>query len=125
LSSINGIDPIVVDTIKVQTQKQVVLETQKTKISDKSEERKDQPRENSKNSTDQMQSLLGAVEALNNLLKQSDIPLYLKVSQTKEEIKVRLISSVTQETVAEISPEKVLRMLREFNTRGFALDELI
>lgn|GEM_PF-1221034 len=125
MSSINGIDPIVVDTIKVQTQKQVVLETQKTKISDKSEERKDQPRENSKNSTDQMQSLLGAVEALNNLLKQSDIPLYLKVSQTKEEIKVRLISSVTQETVAEISPEKVLRMLREFNTRGFALDELI
>lgn len=124
MSSINGVDPIVVDTIKVPTQKQVIVETQKTKVNDNQKD-KGKRRDQGKNPEEERKNLLAAIETLNNQLQQNDIPLYLKIDQTNQEIRVLLINTENQELIAEIHPAKVFNMVREFNIRGFTLDELI
>jgi len=61
LTSINGIDPIVVDTIKVQTQKPIIIETQKTKVN---QDKKDKEKKE-KHSQHSLPSLIAAVDKLN------------------------------------------------------------
>ena len=124
MSSINGVDPIVVNNIKVQTQKPIVLETNKTKVSD---ERKDKNKQKNfeRPSEKSPQTLLQAVDKLNSLLEQNKIPLFFQIINENIGVKVQLINATNQAIIAEISPEKVLRLVVEFNTKGFTLDELI
>ena len=121
MSSINGIDPIIVNAIKVQTQKPIITETQKTKISDNKKDN-DKRKENSKHL---LQSLIDAVDKLNKRLEQNKIPLYFQIVRENAELRVQLINSENQDIIAVISPERVFRMVEEFNTRGFTIDELI
>lgn len=125
MTSINGIDPIIVNNIKVQTQKQVILETQKTKISDDKKD-KDKNQQHAEHPPEYpLQSLIDAVDKLNKLLVKNKIPLFFQIIKKSADIKVQLINSDNQDLIAELSPEKVLRMVAEFNTKGLTIDELI
>lgn len=125
MSSINGIDPIVVDTIKVQTQKPIVIETQKTKVNQDKKDRDKQESHSQHSAEHQLKSLVTAVNKLNHLLELNKIPLYFQIIDESAGLKVQLINANNQDLIAEMSPEKVLRMVADFNTKGFTVDELI
>jgi len=124
VSSINGIDPIVVNNIKVQAQKSIVLETQRTKVSD---EKKDKNRKNNSEHPPEKssQKLSLAVNKLNHLLEQNKIPLYFQIINENQGVRIQLINANNQDIIAEMSPEKVFKLVIEFNTKGFTIDELI
>ncbi len=124
MTVINGIDPIVVNNIKIQTQKPAIIETQKTKISE--DKKDDNKKENSEHFPEKSpQILILAVDKLNRLLEQNKIPLYFQIINEKNQVKIQLLNAKNQDLIAEMSPEKVLRLVAEFNTKGFTIDELI
>ncbi len=124
MTSIHGIDPIIVNNIKVQTQKPVVIETKKTKVSDNQKDKKDEEKEK-RHSEPPLQNLITAVEKLNKLLELNKIPLCFQIINNQGVIKVQLIDADNKNIIAEMLPEKVFELLMKFNTTGFTLDELI
>jgi uncharacterized FlaG/YvyC family protein len=125
LSSINGIDPIITDIIKIPTQKPIITETHKTIISDDHKHKDQNQHHDPYAPEDQPQQLSAAVEKLNRLLQQNKIPLYFQIIEGQPEVKLQLTNSATQAIIALVSPERVFKLVAEFKTRGFALDELI
>jgi uncharacterized FlaG/YvyC family protein len=126
MSSLNGIDPIIVDTIKIQTQKQMVNETKKSKISKDKQERQGYPQENDASGANPRKDLPAAINRLNQLLEENDIPLFFQINPEKKATKtVQLISYHSQEVIKEFYPEQVFKMLKEFSIRGFTINELI
>lgn len=124
MTSINGVDPIIVDTIKIQTQKPAVLETQKTKI-DRDKKNRDKNQNNSQNKREYPQhSLLAAIDKLNKLLEKNKIPLYFQILDENSDI-IWLINAQTQAPITKVTPEKIFKLVTEFSTRGFTIDELI
>ena len=126
LASINGVDPIVVNNIKVKTQKSVVIETHKTKVSEdkKEKKRQDQGREQPR-SLPPMQELLAAVDKLNELLQRNKIKLCFQLINEQGNITVKLIEIDSGNLISEIMPERILELLEKFTTTGFTINELI
>jgi uncharacterized FlaG/YvyC family protein len=89
LTSIHGVDPIIVNNIKVQTQKSVVIETQKPKVSDNHKEKKEQDQDQ-RHPQPHLQDLMAIVEKLNKLLEQNKIKLSFQVVNELGVIKVQL-----------------------------------
>ena len=124
MTVINGIDPIVVDNIKVQTQKSKVIETQKTKINDNQRNKKEAEKEK-RHSQAPRPNLIAAVEKLNKLLESHKVPLCLQIINNRGIIKIQLIDADNKKLITEMPPEKVFVLLKKSNTSGFTLDELI
>ena len=124
MTSINGIDPITINNIKVLTQKPVVIETKKTKVSDNQKDKKDEEKEK-RHSEPPLQNLITVVEKLNKLLELNKIPLCFQIIDNLGVIRVQLIQADNRNIISEMQPEKVFELLVKFNTTGFAIDELI
>ena len=124
MTSIHGVDPIIVNNIKVQTQKSVVIETQKSKVSDDKKEKKDQDKEQ-RHPQPHLQDLMATVEKLNKLLEQNKIRLCFQIVNDRGVIKVQLIELESGNIISEIPPEKTLELLLKFSTTGFTINELI
>jgi len=124
LTSIHGIDPIIVNNIKVQTQKSVVIETQKSKVSDNKKEKKDQDQEK-RHTQPHLQDLMATVEKLNKLLEHNKIGLCFQIVNDRGVIRVQLTEMESGNIISEILPEKASELLLKFNTTGFTINELI
>ena len=121
MTSINGIDSIVVDTIKVQTQKPKITEAKKAKISeDQKDEEKGKRHQGHSN-----QRLMAAVEKLNKILELNKLPIYGQIITNNELVKVQLININNDNIIAVIFPERIYKLVTELNTKGFTVDELI
>ena len=125
MTSIHGVDPIIVNNIKVQTQKSVVIETQKTKVSDDNKKDKKEQDKEHRHPQPHMQDLVIAVEKLNKLLEQNKIRLCFQIINDRGVIRVQLIEIDSGNIVSEIQPEKAFELLLKFNTTGFTINELI
>ncbi len=125
MTSIHGVDPIIVNNIKVQTQKSVVVETQKSKVSDDNKKEKKEQDKEHRHPQPHMQELNIAVEKLNKLLEQNKIKLCFQIVSDRSVIRVQLIEIDSGNIVSEIQPEKVFELLLKFNTTGFTINELI
>jgi len=121
LTSINGIDSIVVDTIKVQTQKPKIIEAKKVKIS---EDQKDEEKEK-RHQGHSNQRLMAAVEKLNRALEINKLPLCFQIITNNELLKIQLINVKNENIIAEMFSERIYKLVTEFNTKGFTVDELI
>ncbi|MEA4924174.1 MAG: flagellar protein FlaG [Syntrophomonadaceae bacterium] len=125
MTSINGVDPIVVDTIKVQTQKPAIVETKKTKI-DHDKKNRDKNKDNYQNKKEYPQhGLPAAIDKLNKLLEENKIPLYFQILDENPDIVILLINAETKESITQVPPEKIFKLVSAFSTKGFTLDELI
>lgn len=124
MTVINGIDPIVVDNIKIQTQKPRIIETQKTKVNDNQKNREGAEKEKRRSQAPQ-QNLIDAVEQLNKLLESFKVPLCLQIINNRGITKIQLIDVEHKRLITEMMPEKVFALLKKSNTTGFTLDELI
>ena len=123
MGTIDGINPIIVDNIKVSTQKPAINKTQRSKIS---EEKKDRDKKRKPSQSHwKLKDLEAAVEKLNRLLLADKISLYFRIIINDSKVKVRLISADHQKIISELSPERVLEMALKFDTRGFTVNELI
>lgn len=125
MSRINGIDPIIVDNIKVPTQKPAINEIQRTKINEDKKDRDKKENQASQLSRQDLQGLAAAVDKLNKLLERNKIPLYFQIVGDYPKNKVQLISADNQKLISEVKPARVFELLANFNTRGFTVDELI
>lgn len=126
MTSIHGVDPIIVNNIKVKTQKSVVIETHKTKVSDNQKEKKDQGQgQEQQHPQPPMQDLMVAVEKLNKLLEQNKIKLCFQIVNQRGKVCVQLIEIDSGNLISEIMPEKILDLLEKFSTTGFTINELI
>lgn len=125
MGSINGIDPIIVDNIKVPTQKPAITETQRSKISEDKRDGSKQENQSGHLNKQDLPRLETAVDKLNKLLEQNNISLYFQIVGDHPKIKIQLISADNKKVISEINPAKVFELLANFNTRGFTVDELI
>lgn len=124
MTTINGIDPIAVNNLKVPTQKPAIIKTQKTKVSDETTDHKDKD-EREHSSSPSSSELIYAIERLNELLEQHNIPLYLEITDGKAGMKIQLMNAASHAFITEVQPQKVLRLAVEFNPKGFTIDELL
>jgi uncharacterized FlaG/YvyC family protein len=124
LTSIHGVDPIIVNNIKVLTQKSVVIETKKAKVNDNQKDKKDEEKEK-RHREPSLQNLMTAVEKLNKLLEINKIPLCFQIINNQGVIKVQLIDTENKNIISEMVPEKAFELLMKFNTIGFTINELI
>ena len=124
MTSIHGVDPIIVNNIKVQTQKSVVIETQKSKVSDDKKEKREQDKEQ-RHPQPHQQELIATVEKLNILLEQNKIRLCFQIVNDRGVIRVQLIEMDSGNIISEILPEKAVELLLKFRTTGFTINELI
>lgn len=124
MTNINGIDAIVVNNIKALTQRPVVIETKKTKVSDNQKDKKEEEKEK-RQPEPPLQNLIIAGEKLNKLLELNNIPLYFQIINNLGVIKVQLIDADNKNIISEMFPEKIFELLMKFNTTGFTVDELI
>lgn len=125
MSGINGIDPIIVDHIKVPTQKPAINETQRSKISEEKRDESSQEKHGRPLPKQDLQSLETAVEKLNDLLVKNKIRLYFQITGDYPDITVRLLSADDQKVISEVLPARVFELVANFSTRGFTVDELI
>lgn len=124
MTSINGVDPIILNIVKTPTQKPALIETQKTKISDDQKGRKN--KQNQEDSAKHpQQRLAAAIDKLNKLLEINQISLYFQYVNNDNPISVQLISLKDGGLIADMSPEKVIKLAEEFHTQGFTIDNLI
>ena len=124
MTSIHGVDPIIVNNIKVLTQKSVVIETKKAKVNDNQKDKKDEEKEK-RHREPSLQNLMTAVEKLNKLLEINKIPLCFQIINNQGVIKVQLIDTENKNIISEMVPEKAFELLMKFNTIGFTINELI
>ena len=124
MTSINGIDPITVNNIKALTQRPVVIETKKTKVSDNQKDKKKEEKEK-RHPEPPLQNLITAVEKLNKLLELNKITLCFQIVNNNGVIKVQLFDADNDNIISEMLPEKAFDLLMKFKTTGFTLDELI
>lgn len=124
LTSIHGVDPIVVNNIKVKTQKSVVIETHKTKVNDNQKEKKEQGKDQQQRSAS-MPELLAEIEELNRMLARNSINLFFQLEKQGKAIIVQLTEMESGKIVAEIMPERIHELLLKFTTTGFTINELI
>ena len=117
---IPGVDPITLNRVQERTQKQVVQDAQKTKISEKEhrgrEHRHPKDRE----------ELERAIKKLNNTVKALDKPIQFKLIEKQGKTAVQIIDIFRQRVVKEIEPAKVFEMfLKAEEILGILVDELI
>jgi uncharacterized FlaG/YvyC family protein len=124
LTSINGVDPVIVNIVKTPTQKPALIETQKIKISDDKKGRKDK-QEQKDSARHPKQELAAAIDKINKLLEVNQISLYFQIVNNENHIRVQLISLKDKNIVVEMLPEKVINLAAEFHTKGFTIDNLI
>ncbi len=124
MTSINGIDSIVVNNIKALSQRPIVIETKKTKVSDNQKDKREEEKEK-RHPEPPLQNLITAVEKLNKLLAVNKITLCFQIINNQGVIKVQLIDADNKNIISEMLPEKVFELLMKFNTTGFTIDELI
>ncbi len=125
MTSIHGVDPIIVNNIKVKTQKSVVIETHKSKVSHNQSDKKDQGQDKQHHPQPALQDLVVAVEKLNKLLERNQIKLFFQIVSEPGWVRVQLMEMESGKIISEILPEKVLDLLDKFSTTGFTINELI
>ncbi len=125
MTSIHGVDPIIVNNIKVQTQKSVVIETQKSKVSDDHKKDKQEQGKEQRHPQPNLKDLMATVEKLNRLLEQNKIRLRFQIISDRDVFRVQLIEIESGNIVSEIQPAKAFELLSKFNTTGFTINELI
>jgi uncharacterized FlaG/YvyC family protein len=125
LTSINGVDPVVVDTIKIRTQRPAIVETQKTKINQDKKDKNRQEKHSQHQEEYFLIDLMDAVDKLNKLLANNNIQIYFQITNENNIVKIQLINADNQNLITVVSPEKVIRLVNEFSIKGFTIDELI
>lgn len=119
---IHGVDPIVMDRIKERTQKEIVFQPEKTKVTaDKNNEEKGR-----KKQKHNKKSLEEVVSRLNKLLEEEKAPLRFQIIVRDEKLKVQLLNIEENKVVSEVFPEKIYKLVRnpkEFS--GFVVDEFV
>lgn len=119
---IHGVDPIVMDRIKERTQKEIVYQPEKTKVTaDKNSEEKGR-----KEQKHNKKSLEEVVSRLNKLLEEEKAPLRFQIIVRDEKLKVQLLNIEENKVVSEVFPEKIFKLVRnpkEFS--GFVVDEFV
>lgn len=124
MTSIHGVDPIVVNNIKVLTQKPVVIETKKAKISDNQKDKEEEEKEK-RHREPPLQKLITAIEKLNKLLEVNKIQLHFQIIDEHGVVKVQLIDADNENIISEMLPERAFELLIKFDTIGFTINELI
>ncbi|NLV21317.1 MAG: hypothetical protein GXY49_04965 [Syntrophomonadaceae bacterium] len=125
MGRINGIDPIIINTIKTPTQKPAVTETRQTKVSQRKKDEEKQEKNSRHISPYSLPDLTAAVDRLNQLLAEHKIPLYFQIVTDNPQPGVILVAADNKNVIAELKPARVFELLNRFNTRGFTVDELI
>jgi len=121
LTTLNGVDSLVINSIKTKTQKQVVIKTRQTKVTgDKHDEDKEKHHWGYSR-----ESLKDAVDRANKLLQNSSAYLCLQIMQKNGEIKILLMDMDSKAIISEVPPAKVFQLIKRFdNYKGFAVDRL-
>ncbi len=121
---INGVDNLVVDRIKQRTQKKVVIESEKTKITE--DKHKEDQKEKKQKRKQKDSELEKNVQKINKLLQDNNKPIYFKITYVFEKTKVEIINKEKNKTMFVINPEKVYEILERLKKReGFIIDETI
>jgi uncharacterized FlaG/YvyC family protein len=124
LTSIHGVDPIIVNNIKVLTQKPVVIETKKSKVNDNQKENNEKEKEK-RHREPPLQNLITVVVKLNKLLELNKIRLFFQIIDNQGVIKVQLLDADNNNIISEMLPERAFELLMKFNTIGFTINEVI
>lgn len=125
MSSINGIDPIIVDNIKVPTQKPAINETQRSKVSEDKREESRRGKKSRQFTREDLPKLEAAVDKLNQLLAKKELPLYFQINGDWPRMTAQLISAADKKVISRVKPARIFELAADFDTRGFTLDELI
>lgn len=125
MGSIDGINPVILDSIKVTAQKPAINKPQRSKVSEEKKDRDKEGRQSQAKLSADLSRLEKAVDKLNQLLVINKIPLYFQIAGENAGIKVKLISADHQQVISQLSPERILEMAVSLDTRGFTVDELI
>lgn len=121
MTSINGVDPLIINAIKTKTQKPAIIEAKKVKVSeDQRDEGKGKHRQGYPK-----KRLKDAVEKLNKILELNKLPLYFQIPINNDAEKVQLLNFDNDNIIAEMDPEKIYQLVTQFNTKGITVDELI
>jgi len=123
LSSINGIDTLVLNTIRAKTEKSTVTGTERAKVTgDKNKE--DNP---SNNFQRRSKNLKAAVKKLNKLLKSHKAPFLFQFVNTENSFTIQVVDLENNIIFAQVPPEKVFNLLDKLNdiSKGFTIDRLI
>lgn len=113
---IDGIDPMVVDFIKDKTQKKIVIETEKIKITgDKNEEEKER---RYKRAFKNIKELKAIVESLNDQFKKRNAPVRLGIINTPSGFSIQVMDIKRDQVISVIGPEKLLELIKNMNKPG-------
>lgn len=115
-----GIDPITMNRVQERTQKQIVQETQQSKISEKEHQGRErrQPRDR--------QELEKAVRKLNRAVAAMEKPLQFNLVEKQGKLMIQIIDTFRKRLLKEVQPEKVFAIaLRAEEILGILVDELI
>ena len=119
---IPGIDPLTMQRIKERTTKQIVHDSQKPKVTEDKYKKQGQEYKEQYN----QQSLEEIIEELNKLFEEEAAPIRFKLVVKDGMFKVQLVDSNTKELIKEVSPHKVMRLIRRHeDSRGIILDTSI
>ncbi|WP_366923006.1 flagellar protein FlaG [Metallumcola ferriviriculae] len=123
---IPGIDNLVVNRIKERTSKQVVFQSEKTKIAeDKSQENKQNKQRKKRHYN--KEDMEKAIRDLNELLAEKNTPLAFEMVEEKSRWHIRIIDTSKQKVLhVNVSPEKVMEMLTAVEkSTGAVIDETV
>jgi uncharacterized FlaG/YvyC family protein len=125
MTGINGVDPIVVDNLKIATQKPAVLETARIKVKDDRKERERGQEQPERDAPGSARELIIAVNKLNRFLQQNHISLQVQMVEIGGEMKLLMVDTQNHRIISEIPVEKALSLVKTLSLRGFSIDELI
>jgi uncharacterized FlaG/YvyC family protein len=121
MATINGVDSLIINSIKSKTEKQVVIETREIKITG---DKQDEDKENHHREYSP-EDLEDAVEKANKLLQKSGAALCLQIKKTSGENRILLVNMNSKNVVSELSPVKVFQLIKRFDSyKGLAVDRL-
>lgn len=122
MTTINGVDPLVINSIKSKTEKQVIIAARELKITD---DKNDEDREKDQGKYPK-EDLENMVQKGNQLLDQGGLALYLQLAETDGVMKIQMVEKKSQNIITEISPANVLQLLRKLEKyRGLAIDHQV
>ncbi|MBS4032691.1 MAG: flagellar protein FlaG [Clostridiales bacterium] len=118
---VQGVDPMILNRIQDQTNKQAVQETKQTKISNEQEPKKETRQE----AVDQ-DTLVESVQKLNKAAEAFNIQLRFSIDKEDNQVVVLVIDKVNQKVIRQIPPTKVMDMLTQMQYMvGVLVDQMI
>lgn len=124
MSSINGVDSLIINAIRAKTEKKVVTGTEKLKVtSDKHDEdrEKQQPQQKRPN-------IKKAIRQLNAMLKENQVPLQFQIIEmpNQKQDQIRLVDSNNKVIFTDVPYSKIYLLIHQLeNLKGFTVDHLI